>query len=157
MKTIFWSESEDLLPIKKIHSDAGWDLKAAEDTVIPAGSSALVSTKTYAEIPEGYVGLIQSRSGLALKNSIAKNAGVIDSEYRGEIKVLLHNLSEPEYEICGNDVVRKKVQKNDFYIKKGDRIAQILIIPVALECDLKVGIPEKSTERGSKGFGSSGK
>ena len=71
--------------------DAGADLTASEKTVIPARKRSLVGTGIRLEIPEGYVGLIWPRSGLAIKKGIDCGAGVIDSCYRGEIKVLLFN------------------------------------------------------------------
>ena len=119
--------------------DAGADLKASESTLIPARDRALIATGMRLEIPEGYVGLIWPRSGLAVKKAIDSGAGVIDSHYRGEIKILLFNHSDL-----------------DFQIQPGDRIAQILIQKVEQVQFLPA---EKLTEttRNKEGFGSTGK
>ena len=77
--------------------DAGADLKASESSIVPARGKALVSTGLCLELPEGHVGLIWPRSGLAVKHSIDCGAGVIDSTYRGEIKVLLFNHSDDNF------------------------------------------------------------
>ena len=119
--------------------DAGADLTASETTVIPARDRSLVGTNTRLEIPEGYVGLIWPRSGLAIKKGIDCGAGVIDSCYRGEIKVLLFNNSDTE-----------------FQIEPGDRIAQILVQKI----ELIQFIPANElsgTTRNEEGFGSTGK
>lgn len=122
--------------------DAGADLRSDEDTIICAGSQTLVHTGVYMAIPVGYVGLICPRSGLALKNNITvMNApGVIDPNYRGEICVILRNMGEQAFEI-----------------HKGDRIAQIVFAMCAPHMPLEpVETLENNTERGMKGFGSSG-
>jgi dUTP pyrophosphatase len=144
LKTVFVCESEDVKPFKKHYSDAGWDLRAAEDVVIPPGQRKLIKTGVRSAIPKGYYGQILPRSGLALNHGIMTMAGVVDSEYRDEIKVLLYN-SGPE----------------EFVIKRGDRIAQFVIIKINLDADTylehDIDIEEfLDTERGLKGFGSSG-
>ena len=125
---------------KYVHDgDAGADLTASEKTVIPARDRSLVGTGIRLEIPEGYVGLIWPRSGLTIKKGIDCGAGVIDSCYRGEIKVLLFNHSDTE-----------------FQIEPGDRIAQILIQKV--ERVQFIPANELSgTTRNEEGFGSTGK
>ena len=119
--------------------DAGADLTASEKTVIPARNRSLIETGIRLEIPEGHVGLIWPRSGLAVKKGIDCGAGVIDSHYRGEIKVLLFNHSD-----------------NEFQIEPGDRIAQILIQKVERVQFIPVNKSSK-TARGEGGFGSTGK
>lgn len=127
--------------LTKAHpTDAGYDLRSIEDTVIPANGSTNVNTGCCVEIPTGYVGIVKGRSGMTFKNNTEVcNAGVIDSDYRGEIKVKIHNLNE-----------------KPFVISKGDRIAQMLVIPCLIEIADKVNTLN-DTERGSNGFGSSGK
>lgn len=123
-------------------NDAGADLRSNEDTIICAGSQTLVHTGVYMQIPAGYVGMICPRSGLALKHNITvMNApGVIDPNYRGEVCVILRNMGEQAFEI-----------------HKGDRIAQIVFAQCAPHMPLDhVETLEKNTERGTKGFGSSG-
>lgn len=119
--------------------DAGADLKASEKSKVPARGKCLVPTGLRLALPEGHVGLIWPRSGLAVKHSIDCGAGVIDVHYRGEIKVLLFNHSD-----------------EDFSIAPGDRIAQLLIQRVENIHFLPVDNLE-STERNEDGFGSTGK
>lgn len=121
-------------------TDAGMDLLASEDKVIPPLSRAVVSTGISMEIPEGYYGKIAPRSGLALKYGIDVLAGVVDSPYRGEIRVILFNTDKEE----------------TFNIRQGDKIAQI-IIEKHYNFDF-VEVDELShTERGAGGFGSTGR
>ena len=122
--------------------DAGHDLKAnlSEPVVIQPGGTQLIPTGLRMAIPEGMVGLVCSRSGLALKNQVfVLNApGVIDSNYRGEVGVILHN--------TGSD---------PFTVTPGSRIAQLLLINLPQVALHPVeGLPE--TNRGGEGFGSSG-
>jgi dUTP pyrophosphatase len=125
--------------LSKAHpSDAAFDLEADEDTFVYGYSRKLISTGVRMAIPEGYCGIIKSRSGLAVKNSIEVGAGVIDAGYRGEIKVLLCNYGE-----------------DSFYVKPGDRIAQLMIVPVpAVTLEVVEDLDE--TTRSDKGFGSTG-
>jgi dUTP pyrophosphatase len=88
--------------IGSIHA-AGYDLHSIEDTVVPAKGKALVGTGLAFGIPEGNYGRIAPRSGLAAKNFIDVGAGVIDSDYRGEVKVLLFNFSDVEFKVAEGD------------------------------------------------------
>ena len=132
---------EAILPTYGTEDAAGMDLYAASEAEIESGKTAMISTGIAAEIPKGYVGLVFARSGLACKQGLApaNKVGVIDADYRGEIKVALHNHSGETRSVS-----------------KGDRIAQMAIIPY-----LKVEIEEteelSDTERGAGGFGSTGK
>jgi len=126
------------LPIYSYPGDAGADLQAGVDSVIPARGRLLVSTGISIAVPEGYAGLVWPRSGLAVKHGMDCGAGVIDSQYRGEIKVLLFNHTD-----------------SDFHINKGDRIAQLLIQKVESVQFAKVD-ELNGTHRGEGGFGSSG-
>jgi len=128
------------LPRYMTESAAAADLIAAENTIVSPGKRVLVRTGTAGAIPEGHVGLVCPRSGMALKHgvTVANAPGVIDSDYRGEWKVILSNLSDWP-----------------FRVEKGMRIAQILIMPVRqfwfFEVDM---LPD--TERGAGGFGHTG-
>ena len=126
---------------KKHVLDAGLDIKASEDVEIPAYGGRLISTGLFLAIPPGYVGLFWSRSGLSLAG-LHVGAGCIDASYRGECKVVLHNLSD-----------------KPFQVKKGDRIAQLLTVPVNLGLYEQVPSLEElcNTDRGEGGFGSTGK
>lgn len=121
--------------------DAGADLRSAIDIVIEPGERVLVPTGIAIALPEGFVGLIHPRSGLALRHglSIVNTPGTIDAGYRGEIKVLLINL-DPEEPIG---------------IKRGDRIAQLIVQRFETVTFLAVNeLPD--SERGAGGYGSSG-
>lgn len=126
------------VPTKANETDAGWDLYAIEDVTINGGERKTVKTGIAMEIPRDHVGLIWPRSGLAVKQGVDVLAGVIDSGYRGEIMVCLHNTDEVRIDI-----------------KKGDRIAQMLFHPVPhFVMDV---VPElNNSDRGVRGFGSSG-
>ena len=136
----FGAAKEFDLPEYATPGSAGVDLRAAEHYVIKSGERALISTGIKLAIPAGYEIQVRPRSGLALKHGIIiPNApGTIDSDYRGEVKVILMNLG-----------------REDFIIKAGDRIAQMILAPVA-----KISWEEcaelEETARGSGGFGSTG-
>jgi len=127
------------LPTKANESDAGWDLYASEDVIIEPSQTQTVGTNIAMAIPDGYVGLIWDRSGMDTKRGVHRFAGVIDSGYRGEIKVCLWNSS-----------------KEHCIINKGDRMAQILFQPVPPLPMIEVQ-DINTTSRGVKGFGSSGR
>ena len=118
--------------------DAGADLKASKDCTVPARGKCLVPTGLSIALPDGHVGLIWPRSGLAVKHSIDCGAGVIDAKYRGELKVLLFNHSD-----------------DDFSIEAGERIAQLLIQKVESVNFTPVDNLEE-TARNKAGFGSTG-
>lgn len=117
---------------------AGYDIRSHEDIWVLRRSSVSVGTGLSISIPEGTVGIVKSRSGLSFKNNIEVGAGVIDSDYRGEVKVKLYNHGNEDFKVC-----------------KGDRIAQIIVFPVFNTDVLKVDNLD-DTDRGSNGFGSSG-
>ena len=128
------------LPCKSTAGAAAYDLYANEDAFIPVGEIVSIGTGISMEIPEGWKGEVYSRSGLSYKGVVVANSpGKIDSDYRGEITVLLHNVRQRE--MVG--------------IKAGDRIAQFEINPVH---DIEFEeVPELTeSERGEGGFGSTG-
>jgi len=125
-----------LKPAKE--GDAGYDIASNETKTVYRFNSAIFSTGLYMAIPPGYVGKVVSRSGLSFKNRIEVGAGVIDSGYRGEIKIHLHNLGD-----------------RGFNVKKGDRIAQIIILKHESPLFELVESLYK-TERGPEGFGHTG-
>jgi dUTP pyrophosphatase len=127
-----------LLPKKGSVGAAGYDICASEPTVVPAGGKAKVSTGLSWMLPHNTYGRIAPRSGLAWKNSISVGAGVIDEDYRGEICVILFNHG-----------------KEDFEIKKHDRIAQVIVEKIE-PTELEEVNELKETERGEGGFGSTG-
>lgn len=118
--------------------DAGFDLFASEDYELGPMENKLVATGIKIEIPEGYVGLIWDRSGLASRHSLHNLAGVIDAHYRGEVRIVVMNLGKEKFEIS-----------------KGMRIAQMLVQPV-VNAEIVEADSLSETQRGDKGFGSSG-
>lgn len=131
------------LPAYAKPGDAGVDLRAREPVVLAAGGGrALVSTGLAVAIPRGFAGFVQPRSGLALEHGVTclNTPGLIDADYRGELKVLLVNTDPAE----------------DFEIERGERIAQLVIQSVEHVTFLEVGELD-STERGEGGFGHTGR
>ena len=141
------------IPIKKLHPDAvlpalatagsaGADLRTRIDqpVVLPPGGRALLSTGIAVGLPSGTVGLIFARSGLASKHGIAlaNGVGVVDSDYTGEVKVALCNLSDKPYTV-----------------RPGERVAQLAVLPVYAVRFSEVA-ELAATERGAGGFGSTG-
>ncbi len=140
-------------PVRAKEGDAGYDLFSCQTLFIDPMEVALVSIGIAIEIPEGYYGRVAPRSGLAVKNRIDVLAGVIDSGYRDEIKVVLINLNaqkppNPFSQVFGN--------KDRFLVKQGERIAQ-LIIEKCHKVDFVEQESLSDSERSSGGFGSSGK
>jgi dUTP pyrophosphatase len=120
--------------------DAGADLYASENFLLPAKSSFAVKTGIAMEIPEGYVGYINPRSGMAMKGITVMNApGTIDSGYRGEIKVILANHTDKDYQITYGDKIAQMVfhKYHEVFFEPVDELS--------------------NSERGHGGFGSSGK
>lgn len=131
-----------ILPKQGREGDAGFDLFACEDAIIEPSQRALVDAGVAIEIPQDCYGRVAPRSGLAVKHGIQVGAGVVDSTYRGSIRVLLFNhSSEP------------------FHVSKGDRIAQLIFEKIYVPANIaEVSYEELSaTVRGDGGFGSSGK
>jgi len=131
------------IPEYATEGSSGLDVRAAveREQIVPAGTVALVSTNLRVEIPIGYEIQIRPRSGLAAKNSIGvlNSPGTIDADYRGEIKIILFNFG-----------------KKDFIIKRGDRIAQMVLSEV-IKMNLITSDNLSETKRGSGGFGHTGK
>ena len=129
-----------VLPAYAHPSDAGMDLCSVEDVAIPAGGRALVHTGLVVRLPPLTEAQVRPRSGLALKHGVTvlNTPGTIDSGYRGEIGVILANFGDA-----------------DFAVKKGDRIAQLVIAPVTQPAVVETDEID-DTDRGSGGFGSTG-
>lgn len=128
------------MPAYATSGAAGMDICAAEDLTLRAGKRHAVATGFAFAIPDGYEIQVRPRSGLALKHGITclNTPGTIDSDYRGEVKVILANLGD-----------------EDFVINIGDRIAQIVVAPVTQGIMIEVDALD-DTERGTGGFGSTG-
>ena len=146
------STPEDWIPNKK-DGDAGYDLKSVEHVVLKPGQRAVVNTGLKFEIPEGQYGNIEPRSGPALTHGIQVLAGIVDSSYRGEVKVILFNSSEDEDP--QGDLFAPAADPKTWIIRPGDRIAQMVIKEHASH-DFEEVSELSETDRGGKGFGSSG-
>lgn len=125
-------------PEKGSEHAAGYDLRSAENAIVPAHGNYLIRTDLQLEIPQGGYGRIAPRSGLAVTDFIDVGAGVVDRDYRGNVCVLLFNFSNM-----------------DFHVSVGDRIAQ-LIIEAVVETKLEQVQEMDDTDRGGRGFGSTG-
>lgn len=120
--------------------DAGYDLKASSSVRIPSGSTRIVPVDLRMAIPKGYTGMVCSRSGMAARDAVfVLNApGIIDSGYRGQVRVILHNAGDRQYDITA-----------------GDRIAQLLFVK-AESVEWQRCLELDDTDRGAGGFGSTG-
>ena len=129
------------LPTRAHDNDAGLDLYAAESARLVPGARVSVGTGLAMAVPEGLAGLVLPRSGLALKHGVTlvNSPGLIDPGYRGEVRVILLNTD----------------QTIDFQCKPGDRIAQLLLVPIATASPMQADALDDSL-RGAGGFGSSG-
>ena len=128
------------LPTRGSEEAAGADLRTLDALTVPAHQTVQAHTGIVLELPRGYAGLVYARSGMALKRGIApaNKVGVIDSDYRGEVMVSLHNHLD-----------------EDAHIEAGERIAQLVITPVILP-DFVLSDSITDTARGAGGFGSTG-
>lgn len=128
------------LPDYATSGAAGMDVVAAEDALLPPGGRHAVATGLAVAVPDGFELQVRPRSGLALKHGISlpNTPGTIDSDYRGELKIILINLGDRAFEV-----------------RRGDRIAQLVLAPVVRAVWLKVDELDE-TQRGEGGFGSTG-
>lgn len=141
LKIQVYRETDNPIPEYKKEGDAGMDIRSNVDIRIRAFNWATIDTGLYLVIPYGHEGQVRSRSGLAAKFGlqVLNSPGTIDSGYRGEIKVILKNSDHHRYEI-----------------KKGERIAQMVVAPVTTATFIEVA-ELSDTERGEGGLGSTGK
>lgn len=135
-----------IIPTRSYSGDAGLDLFSIEDVFIPLGATVKVPTGISVAVPYGCVGKIEDRSGMAVKG-LRTGAGVVDTQYRGELSVVLHNLNNAHNSHAG---VR------GYLVKKGDRIAQLIVYNVHLLEPVEV-LDLDSTTRGTGGFSSTGR
>lgn len=125
------------LPVRKYRSDAGWDLLSPIDVVVPPHSQLDIDTGVHMDIPNHYVGMVKTKSSVIQKRVLTE--GVVDSGYTGSIHVFINNMSD-----------------DNFFIKRGQKIAQIVFLLV-LDVEEMVQVQNlQNTERGNGGFGSTG-
>lgn len=162
---------EAKLPRRVRPTDAGYDLfyTGESPVIVPRGGHAIVPTGVAVEIPPGHVGLIRDRSGLASTQGLTVLGGVIDESYRGELLVVLHQTPGPivrktldvsVYSADGSDDgwvdVHEVQQTENYQVNKGDRFAQLVVVP-CFQGDVEEVQELSPSDRGDKGFGSSGK
>jgi len=126
------------MPTRAHEDDAGLDLYATKTQIVPAKGSAIFDTGVHIELPKGTVGMLKSKSGLNVKHGLTSE-GVIDVGYTGSICVKLYNNGE-----------------KDYIVNKGDKISQLVIMPI-LTPPLEIVDSLEETERGAGGFGSTGR
>lgn len=137
IKIIYDIDDNAFVPTRGHEGDAGLDLRTPYDVTIPKGKRVAIDTGVrYTDMPSGYYGKLESKSGLNVKHGIVCLGGILDSGYTGNIVVCLYNLSN-----------------EDYTFKRGDKIVQMLLLPYAIG---EFEIIESKTDRGTGGFGSTG-
>ena len=131
-------DPEATMPEYAHPGDAAFDVFALKDKIVPARGRAIISTGFAMEFPAGYVALVWDKSGLATKFGLTTLAGVMDSSYRGEIKIIVYNTDD-----------------QDYTFRAGEKMAQVLIQPVERATITEVS-ELSDTTRGASGFGSTG-
>ena len=127
------------MPVRAHLTDAGLDLRTPIDVTVPKGGSVSIDTGVHVELPKGYYGKLESKSGLNVKHGVVSLGGTIDEPYRGSIVAKLYNF--------GNE---------DYQFNAGDKVVQMVIQPY-IAPDLQIVDSLDETDRGSDGFGSSGR
>lgn len=141
MLKVYKRSANATLPTKGSALAAGYDLYSSELGVIPAKGQGMIATDLSIIVPEGTYGRVAPRSGLLVKHGISTGAGVIDADYRGEVKVVLFNHSDKDFEVV-----------------QGDRIAQLVLEKIVNAEIAEISLLElDQTVRGEGGFGSTGK
>jgi dUTP pyrophosphatase len=144
---VYKHNKDAIIPKRNLEADAGIDLFADKDILLPLNKTTIITTGVAIHIPYGWVGLLKDRSSLAAKGLLV-GGGVIDAGFNGPISILMHNLSNSSSDKIGYPL--------GYEIKRGDKVAQLLIQKVALWGVAEV---EKlwNSDRGDSGLGSSGR
>jgi|SRR5690625_213387 len=160
-----------IIPTKAHASDSGFDLYALEDTIIEPGETAVVSTGIAVKLPSGYEAQVRPRSGVTTKTKLRVQLGTIDNEFRGELGVIVDNVFDEPInfstgawtmlklaETIDGDVINteEKTGLGSYLIRKGDRVAQLVVQPLPPAQAYEIKGDMDSTSRGGKGFGSTG-
>lgn len=154
------------LPTRNHSKDAGFDIYAAETILLEPQEKALIATDIAVNIPKGYVGLLTSRSGVSSKTHLVIETGKIDAGFHGNMKINIKN----DHEDNGAETIFKRDLKDKiiiederhlykqgtYVINKGERLAQLVIVPIWTPTLQEVDEFSEVSERGEKGFGSSG-
>ena len=164
-----------ILPTKAHPTDSGFDLYASDDVIIEPGETVIVPTGIAVELPPGYEAQIRPRSGVTAKTKLRVQLGTIDNGYRGEIGVIVDNIAIKAWtdkqlsplkgggggsylkDLSGNDLhVSRKFKVGTCIIRKGDRIAQLVIQRLPETVAVEIDEFSEDSERGAGGFGSTG-
>lgn len=152
------------LPTRAHFNDSGLDIYAAEDIIVEPGETVVVKTGLSIKLPPGHDAYIKPRSGVSTKTKLRVVSPPIDVGYRGEIGVIVDNIAQDVleigsrylYTIDGSEIRQDEtVADGTYIIRKGDRIAQLVVTPVALPQVIEVDELDE-TERGDSGYGTSG-
>lgn len=157
------------MPERHHDTDAGYDIYAAETIILEPQQKALIATDLAVNIPKGYVGLLTSRSGVSSKTHLVVETGKIDAGFQGHMKINIKNdfipikkrkKTEAYFNVEGKGVLDlksdKKYKLRTYKIQKGDRLAQLVIVPIYTPELETVKEFSNETARGDKGFGSTG-
>ncbi|WP_353421851.1 dUTP diphosphatase [Staphylococcus delphini] len=156
------------MPKREHDTDAGFDIYAAETVVLEPQEKALIATDIAVNIPKGYVGLLTSRSGVSSKTHLVIETGKIDAGYQGHMQINIKNDTQKNVatntyaygkylDIEGKEIVDSHVKLGNTYrVSKGERIAQLVIVPIWTPELQQVEEFDDVSARGEKGFGSSG-
>ncbi|UOC14434.1 dUTP pyrophosphatase [Staphylococcus agnetis] len=154
------------LPTRNHATDAGFDIYAAETVILEPQEKALIATDIAVNIPKGYVGLLTSRSGVSSRTHLVVETGKIDAGFQGHMQINIKNDHEDNKgeTIFKRDLKDKIIIEDErhlykqgtYVINKGERLAQLVIVPIVTPQLQEVDEFSEVTERGDKGFGSSG-
>ena len=159
--------SDNATKPKRAYDSAGYDIYAAETVILEPQEKKLIATDLAVNIPQGYVGLLTSRSGVSSKTALEVETGKIDAGFQGHMKINIKNdfpMSENDHEQDFFLTIEQKAIEADrahiklgtYKIQKGDRLAQLVVVPIYTPELEPVEEFESETARGTKGFGSSG-
>lgn len=159
-----------MIPTRHNPTDSGLDLYAAEDVIVEPGETAIVKTDIAIELDSGYEAQIRPRSGVTAKTKLRVQLGTVDADYRGNVGIIVDNIAPinvkyiDEYFSVANESLETRnhsweyvatYPKGTYKIRKGDKLAQIVVVPVELP-SVEVVDELNDTARGNNGFGSSG-
>lgn len=150
---VFKLNENATVPTRTKETDAGLDIYALKDVFIPLGNTALIPTGIAIKIEPGYIGKIEDRSSMAIKG-LRTGAGVVDAGYSGEVGIVLHNFNAVN-SLAPHGDYPNHFEVSGYQIKKGDKIAQIVIYAVETP-EVEVVNELWTSDRGANGFGSSG-
>src|SRR5699024_6032706 len=145
-----------VIPTRAHESDSGFDLVANEDVIIEPGETKVIPTGIAVELPDGYEAQVRPRSGVTAKTKLRVQLGTIDNGYTGEIGVIVDNINPLPKAIEDEYVVGGELDKGTYIIRKGDRIAQLVVQALPEVTAVEIDDFTEDSERGEGVFGSTG-